>query len=293
VPTVGLVSPGAMGSAIARILAAGGASVVATVAGRSARTVAFASSAGIVQLPDLDGVVSEADVLLSVAPPDQALAIVEEVGAAALRTGARPLVADLNAIAPQTARQLESSLRAAGLELVDGSISGPPPRPGASTRIYLSGPRAAEIAALPLAGVDLRIVGPDVGTASAVKMCTASVYKGTAALLCHALLTAERLGVLDPVLDDLETAAPDLVAGAARRIASAAAKSGRYVGEMNEIASTQGTAGLPTALFEAMAQSYAALARSPLGREAPEAVSPERTLADVLAALAPEPPGPA
>jgi 3-hydroxyisobutyrate dehydrogenase-like beta-hydroxyacid dehydrogenase len=282
-----------MGSALARVLVAGGARVVATLDGRSARTAALAGSAEIEQLSDLDGVVAEADVLLSVAPPDQALAIGAEVGAAARRTGAQPLVADLNAIAPQTALRLESSLRADGLALVDGSISGPPPRPGASTRIYLSGPRAAEVAGLPLTGVDVRVVGRHVGTASAVKMCTASVYKGTAALLCHALVTAARLGVLEPVLDDLETVAPDLVAAAPQRLANAAAKSGRYVGEMNEIASTQGAVGLTPALFKGMAQSYAALARSPLGREAPEAVDPQRTLEDVLGALAPEPQEPA
>ena len=51
--------------------------------------------------------------------------------------------------------------------------------------------------------------------------------------------------------------------------------------------------GLPPALFEAMAQSYAALARSPLGRAAPEAVDPERALADVLGSLTPEPQEPA
>jgi hypothetical protein len=62
---------------------------------------------------------------------------------------------------------------------------------------------------------------------------------------------------------------------------------------MNEIASTQGAVGLTPALFKGMAQSYAALARSPLGREAPEAVDPQRTLEDVLGALAPEPQEPA
>jgi 3-hydroxyisobutyrate dehydrogenase-like beta-hydroxyacid dehydrogenase len=269
------------------VLTAGGTRVVATLAGRSARTAALAGSAEIAQLPDLDGVVAESDVLLSVAPPDQAQAIAGAIAAAASRTGAQPLVADLNAVAPQTARRIESLLRAAGLELVDGSISGPPPRPGASTRIYLSGPRAADVAALLPSGVEVRLAGPDVGTASAVKMCTASVYKGTAALLAHALLTAGHYGVVEPVLDDLASLAPDLAAGVSQRIASAAAKSPRYVGEMREIAAAQGAAGLPSALFEAMAQSYAALARSPLGREPPETVDPERSLADVLGALAP------
>ena len=88
--------------------------------------------------------------------------------------------------------QIEAELAAAGLELVDGSISGPPPWTAGTTRVYLSGPRAAEVAALPFDGVDAIVVGTRVGAASAVKMSTASVYKGTSALLLQALRAAAR-----------------------------------------------------------------------------------------------------
>jgi 3-hydroxyisobutyrate dehydrogenase-like beta-hydroxyacid dehydrogenase len=286
VPTVGVVSPGAMGSALARELRAGGARVVATLSGRSGRTAALAEAAELELLANLDAVVATSGILLSVAPPGEAETIARDFAAAAGRTGAAPLFADLNAISPQTARRIEESLRGAGLELVDGSISGPPPRAGAQTRIYLSGARAAQIASLALPDVDVRVVGTEVGTASAVKMCTASVYKGTAALLTQALVTAREYGVVEHVIDDLGILAPDLVAGVQRRIASAAAKSPRYVAEMREIAATQGAAGLPRALFEGMAEVYAALAQSPLGHEAPEDVDSERPLAEILDALA-------
>src|SRR5581483_7198981 len=51
---------------------------------------------GLEAVPDLDSVVL-ADVVLSVAPPDQAEAIARDVDAAAKRVGMRPLFADLNA----------------------------------------------------------------------------------------------------------------------------------------------------------------------------------------------------
>jgi 3-hydroxyisobutyrate dehydrogenase-like beta-hydroxyacid dehydrogenase len=200
---VGIVSAGAMGSAIGAALRAGGADVVTTVAGRSERTARLARDAGLTCLPDLDAVVRQADVVLSIAPPGQAEAIAGSIGDAARRTSARPLAVDLNAISPSTARRIEAALAAACLELVDGSISGPPPRRPGTTRIYLSGPRAAAVAALPFTGVHTIGVGDEVGTASAVKMCTASVYKGSAALLTQALLTARATGVLEHVLDDL------------------------------------------------------------------------------------------
>lgn len=273
-----------MGSAVGRAYAAGGARVVATLEGRSARTRGLAD--GLELLPDLDEVVRLSDIVLSIVPPEVAAAVAADIASAARRADADPLVADLNAIAPATARAIETRLAGSGLDLVDGSISGGPPRPDGSTRIYLSGGRAAELAALPAPGIDTRVVGPDVGTASAVKMSTASVYKGTVGLLAHALLSAHANGVLPHVLDDLRESYPELVGRAASSIARAATKAERYVGEMREIAATQAAAGLPRELFDGFAALYDALARSELAAAAPESIGADMKLEDVLEALA-------
>jgi 3-hydroxyisobutyrate dehydrogenase-like beta-hydroxyacid dehydrogenase len=280
---IGIVSPGAMGSAVGRAYAAGGARVVATVAGRSGRTRELAH--GLELLSGLDEVVRLADVVVSIVPPEQATAVAADIAAAARRADADPLVADLNAIAPTTARALAQQLAGSGLDLVDGSISGGPPRPDGSTRVYLSGPRAHELADLPAPGIDSRVVGAAVGTASAVKMSTASVYKGTVGLLAHALLAAHANGVLPHVLDDLRAAYPGLVDGAARSIGRAATKAGRYVGEMREIAATQEAAGLPRELFDGFAAVYAALAETELATRPPESIGPATTLEAVLESL--------
>jgi 3-hydroxyisobutyrate dehydrogenase-like beta-hydroxyacid dehydrogenase len=250
-PTVGIVSPGAMGSAVGNALLRGGARVVATVAERSERTARLARRADLELLPSLADVVEQADVVLSIVPPGQAEAI-----AAGLTDAS--LLADLNAVAPATARRISSE--------IDGSISGPPPWKAGTTRLYLSGARAAEVAALPFQGIDVVVVGSEVGAASAVKMSTASVYKGSAALLTQALLAADRYGVLEHVLADLGEPADR----AGRRIAIAAAKSARYVDEMHEIAAAQKDAGLEPELFEAIALVYAGIARTPAAAASPE-----------------------
>jgi 3-hydroxyisobutyrate dehydrogenase-like beta-hydroxyacid dehydrogenase len=259
--TVGIVSPGAMGSAHGGALLRGGARVVATVDGRSDRTGRLAREAGLDLVPRLADVIAEADVVLSVVPPGRA----EQV-AAELR-GAQ-LLADLNAVSPATLRRIAPD--------VDGSISGPPPTKAGTTRLYLSGPRAREVAALPFDGVDVVVVGGEIGAASAVKMSTASVYKGSVALLTQALRAADHYGVLAHVLDDLGEAADE----AGRRIARAAAKAERYVGEMHEISAAQAAAGLDPGLFEAIARVYAGIAATPLGRAAPEEAGSE--LAEAL-----------
>ena len=288
--TVAVVSPGAMGNALGAALSRGGERVVATVAARSERTARLAERGGLELLPDLRSAVAAARVVLSVVPPEAATAVVSEVTRATEGLEPKPLFVDLNAIAPATALGIASRAADSGVDVVDGSISGPPPWRSGTTRIYLSGARAPEVAALPFEGVELIVVAGEVGAASAVKMSTASVYKGTSALLAQALLAAKANGVLEYVLADLSAAAPELLGNVERRLASAAAKSGRYVGEMHEIAAAQAAAGLTPALFEAMADVYAAMARTPLASIAPENITGELQLADIVAGLRPEEP---
>ncbi|MFN8192947.1 MAG: DUF1932 domain-containing protein [Nocardioidaceae bacterium] len=281
--TIGIVSPGAMGSALGLAWQSGGATAVATVAGRSARTRGLA--AGLTLLDDLDAVVASSDVVVSVCPPAAAEDAMAAIVAACRRTTSSPVVADLNAVSPATVEVLAERVAGAGLELVDGSVSGPPPGPGGATMLYLSGGRAEALADLPAEGLRTRVVGDRPGQASAVKMCTASVYKGTTALWAQALQTADALGVLDVVVDDLAEEFPGTAGAAGHLIALATSKSARFVGEMEQIAATQGAAGASPELFEAMAAVYRRLSGTPLARLSPEEAGALRDLDEVLARL--------
>jgi 3-hydroxyisobutyrate dehydrogenase-like beta-hydroxyacid dehydrogenase len=188
-------------------------------------------------------VVAEADVILVVTPPGAAVDAATEIAAmAATSSVGRPLVVDLNAISPTTAATAAEVVTAVGLDFVDGSISGPPPtvRPGAT--IFLSGPRADEVADLSWQHVKPVVVGDRIGAASAVKMSTASVYKGLTALMAQAIRSAAAHGVLEPVMADLgeKFATP-------YEVALASTKAHRYVAEMHEIARSQAAAGLTPA----------------------------------------------
>ena len=284
--TIGIVSPGAMGSGVASALIRGGARVVATLAGRSARTEALAGRAAVEELPDLAAVAREADVILSIVPPGVAESVAGEVLRVALEHPRPPLFVELNAISPATAWAIADEVPPE-LDVVDGSISGPPPWRAGTTRIYLSGHRAEHVAELPFDGVDRIVVGDAVGAASAVKMSTASVYKGSTALLAQALLAANAHGVVEHVVADLRLGAPELVGSVERRLAMAASKSSRYVDEMREIAATQASVGLVPELFEAIADVYAALARTPLAEASPEVAPIDLALEQVLDQLKP------
>jgi 3-hydroxyisobutyrate dehydrogenase-like beta-hydroxyacid dehydrogenase len=282
---VGIVCAGAMGSALGARLRDGGARALVALEGRSDRTRRLAGEAGLEDVGALGDLVGQADVLLSVVPPESATDVATAI-AAEVRTS-RPLVADLNAVSPGTMERVAAVLANAGLETVDGSISGPPPRAAGTTRLYLSGPRAGDVAALPLDGVERVVVGAEIGLASAVKMCTASVYKGRVALLAQAFRTAESYGVVEHVLDDLAgTGLADRDRTGAT-LGQTSAKAWRYVGEMQQIAATQSSAGLTPKLFEALAEVYADLASRAFA-EAPEDVADDVPLAQVLERLTAE-----
>jgi len=266
VSVIGVHARGAMGTALARCLRAGGHEVLTTAAGRSAATARRLADAGLDDAGSLDAVVAASEVLVSVVPPGRARDTAAEIAAACTRTGARPLVLEANAVSPGAVVGIAGDLP---VDLVDAAISGPPPTPDAArpTRVFLSGDRAAEIAALVVPGVRWVPVEGGVGAASAAKMCTASVRKGHQALLAHALLTAEHHGVLDTVLADLALDFPGDTIGSA---ATAAAKASRFADEMDEIAATQEGAGLTPDLFGAIAEVYRRLATSEWGALHPE-----------------------
>lgn len=85
------------------------------------------------------------------------------------------------------------------------------------------------------------------------------VAEGTAVVLTHALRPAWVDGVVDQVPVDLRSSMPELLEGVERG-SRIRVESAWFGGETREIAPTQADAALTPALFEAMADPYAAIA---------------------------------
>ena len=98
VQVVGIVSAGAMGSALGARLRGGGVRVIVALDGRSARTRRLAAEAGLEDVGALASLLREAEVVLSVVPPEAAVGFASAIAEAA--AGASPVVADLNAVSP-------------------------------------------------------------------------------------------------------------------------------------------------------------------------------------------------
>ena len=154
--TVGILSPGDMGHSVGQVLNGHGLRVVACLDGRSDRTRALSQSAGIEELPNIDALVNEAGMILSILVPAQAKSAAEQVAATLKYTQTELLYVDCNAIAPETTKAIGTIITEAGGRFVDASIIGPPPRKEGVTRFYASGKDVAEFAKLGEKGLDRR-----------------------------------------------------------------------------------------------------------------------------------------
>jgi 3-hydroxyisobutyrate dehydrogenase-like beta-hydroxyacid dehydrogenase len=241
---VGLLHPGEMGAAVGAALVEQGHEVIWREQGRSQATAHRAAEAGLTSVESFD----DAVVIVSVCPPHAALDV-----ARSLR-GTTALVIDANAVSPATAARIGELL---GDRWVDGGIVGPPPRRAGTTRLYLSGPHAVEASRL-FEGTRLEpvVLSASPVAASALKMAYAAWTKGSAALLLAVLDSAQATGVEEPLRAEWARSQPGLDARWQAASDSAAAKGWRWVGEMNEIASTFAGAGLPSGFHEAAAEMF-------------------------------------
>ncbi len=242
---VGLLHPGAMGAAVGAALVGNGHDVVWASDGRSAETRSRAEAAELTDVVTVDALAAGSDVVLSICPPEHAATVASDLRAA----GFGGVLVDANAIAPETAKRIAPT--------VDGGVIGGPPRVAGTTRLYLSGPGAAEVAALFAGSVlDARVLDDEVGTASALKMAYAAYTKGLAALLIALRETAGAHGVDQFLLDEWAISQPGLAKTAELAAANVGPKAWRWIAEMEEIAATFAAAGQPDGFHRAAADVY-------------------------------------
>jgi 3-hydroxyisobutyrate dehydrogenase-like beta-hydroxyacid dehydrogenase len=252
---IGLIHPGAMGASVGAAARSNQHTVLWASAGRSKDTVERAERADLEDVGSASALVRASDIVLCVCPPSAAGEVAREV----LELGFTGLYVDCNAISPDHTRAIQQVVESAGADYVDGGIVGGPAwTREAGTNLYLSGPRAQEVADC-FAGSPLGapVVSERIGAASAVKMGYAAYTKGTTALLTAILGMVEKEGVRANLARQWGDA---FTAQTYRRVCANTAKAWRFEGEMYEIADTFRGAGLPGDFHQAAAQIYKRLA---------------------------------
>jgi 3-hydroxyisobutyrate dehydrogenase-like beta-hydroxyacid dehydrogenase len=261
---LGILHPGNMGISVAASAQKGGCEVYWVSEGRSAQTRERAEKHSLHDAGTLAELCDTCSVVASVCPPHAA----EEVAEQVLACGFSGLYLDANAISPQRTVQIGDRMTAAGVAFVDGGIVGGPAWEPGQTWLYLSGGRAGEIAACFADGpLETAVIGEAIGKASALKMCYAAWTKGSTALLCAILGTAEALGVWTELQQQWERNWPGFPEQSVNRARRVTAKAWRFAGEMEEISATFAGAGLPGGFHAAAADLYRRIAHF---KEAPE-----------------------
>jgi 3-hydroxyisobutyrate dehydrogenase-like beta-hydroxyacid dehydrogenase len=280
--TVGLLHPGEMGAAVGGCLVSVGHEVLWDPAGRSRASTGRALAAELTGVT-FDRLIARSSVILSICPPHAALDVARQVASA----GYAGRYVDANAISVATAEQVCAVVTAAGATYVDGGIIGMPPEVAGHTRLYLSGPHAAEVRILfSRSRLDARIAEGPLYAASSVKMAYAAWTKGSSALLLAARALARASGVERTLLTEWSLSQQALGEQSERSAAAAAAKGWRWVAEMEEIAASMAAAGLPAGFHEAAADIYDRAARAEIpAAHRPAAAEPPSTLDTVMSAL--------
>lgn len=272
---MGILHPGQMGISIAASAQNSGQAVYWASEGRSQETRARAAKFGLLDAHTLAQLCETCSIIISVCPPHAA----EEVANRVLAHTFTGLYVDANAISPQRAMRIGRAMAEAGASFVDGGIIGGPAWEAGSTWLYLSGKDAKDVVSCFSAGpLETCVIGESIGKASALKMCFAAYTKGTTALLCAILATAETLGVREELQGQWSRNDLDFAEQASQRVRHVTAKAWRFAGEMDEIAATFSQAGVPGDFHTAAAAIYRRITHF---KNAPATPS----LEDVLAAL--------
>lgn len=281
---VAILSPGAMGHAVGRVLAEHGVDIITCLAGRSERTHRLASAAGFTEIPTLEDLVCEADLVLSILVPVDAEASACQLAGALKATGAQPYIADCNAISPMRSAKIEAVIQSAGGRFIDASIIGPPPGQGAPPRFYVSGTHAEAMLPLDGKGIVVKSLGEIIGRASGIKMCYAALTKGTSTLQVALLTAAESMGLTEELRQELAYSQGAALQSMESTIPRLPPNAHRWVGEMEEIASTFAKVGVTSHFHLGAAAIYRLLQATSFANESPETIDPDRTLARTIEA---------
>ncbi|MFV0283700.1 MAG: DUF1932 domain-containing protein [Castellaniella sp.] len=194
------------------------------------------------------------DLVISAVTASNTVAVAREA-AAHLRPGT--VFLDLNSASPGAKCQAAGLVEAAGGRYVEAGVMTSVPPYGIRVPMLLGGPHAESLAGrLRAFGMDVSAVSPELGMASAIKMCRSVMIKGLEALVIESYTAARAYGVEDYVLPTLQETFPSIDwTEQGRYFYSRVVQHGRRrAEEMREVANTVREAGFDPWMAAATAE---------------------------------------
>lgn len=226
---IGFLGFGEVASTLAAGLLSNGVDVFTCVEGRSLKTKEIAEETALNLCKSNQELAESCDVLISAVTPSQAVKVSKEVG-----KYVKGIYIDINNISPSTAEEALSHIENG--KTADASIIGSVRKNGLNAHILVSGPFSKQFAELNQYGMNISVIGSEIGRASAIKLFRSSFTKGISALLFETLYSAYKMGIDEETLKYIaETEGEGFMESAVSRIISSAVHSRRRAEEMEEV----------------------------------------------------------
>ena len=206
---VALIGYGEVGRILAEDLRRPGHAVTAyDIRNPSAELAGHALRHGVAMAPNHADAVAEADLVISAVTASQTVAVAKAC-AGGMRTGA--LFLDFNSASPKAKTLAAAAIDAAGARYVEGAVMTSVPPYRSKVPLLLGGRHAADLQPkLNAIGFASSVASPEIGVASAIKMCRSVMIKGLEAMLIESYTTARAYGVEDAVIASLAETFPGI-----------------------------------------------------------------------------------
>jgi len=225
-------------------------------------------------LPITQDQMGASDWIISAVTADQSLAAALDV-VPHLTDG--QIYFDVNSVSPKRKQETAALVTGQGAQYVDLAIMAPVFPLGHQTPVLIAGVSATQLEPMLKAmSFDLRIIGPDVGQATAIKMVRSLFVKGIEAVTVECLLAAEASGCYPEIFASLSKSYPGLgwPEFANYEFERTLRHGTRRAAEMRESAATIRDLGLLGHLADAIADVQGAMGQTD--------VSPDAPIADIL-----------
>ena len=249
---------GDMGLSVGIYLLKSGFKVLTNIDGRSEKTIKNVKSTNIKNTTQSD-LVMKSDIILSIIPPDSSVQVAQQLSELS-QLNSKPITyVECNAISPNTTQFIEKSFMTKAFKnskYIDGSIIGTAPNDTYKPNLYISGKYANDIESLKSQAFKIINLGRNLEAASSIKMCYASLTKGTNALWISLLLLSEKLNIFNELIEEFDYSQKESLTKMKNQIPKLPSKSGRWIAEMREIASTYKSKKLHPGSFDNSSYIY-------------------------------------
>ena len=249
---------GDMGLSVGIYLLKSGFKVLTNIDGRSEKTIKNVKSTNIANTTQSD-LVMKSDIILSIIPPDSSVQVAQQLSELS-QLNSKPITyVECNAISPNTTQFIEKSFMTKAFKnskYIDGSIIGTAPNDTYKPNLYISGKYANDIESLKSQAFQIINLGRNLEAASSIKMCYASLTKGTNALWISLLLLSEKLNIFNELIEEFDYSQKESLIKMKNQIPKLPSKSGRWIAEMREIASTYKSQSLHSGSFDNSSYIY-------------------------------------